>query len=88
MVTFKKSWSGGPVLTVSAVKETWQPHHVGCLCLLEKEGEEENEKRIRRKRRKYKQLCTSGEELNIEGTFIFLTDVAQQHSTDPCVARF
>lgn len=46
MVTFNKSWSCGTVLTVSAVEETQQLHRVGCLCLLEKEGEDENQKRI------------------------------------------
>jgi len=46
MATCTKSWSRGPVLTVSAVKETQQLHRAGCLCLLRTEGGEENEKRI------------------------------------------
>lgn len=72
MVTFNKSWSGGTVPTTSAVKEIWQLHRVGCLCLLEKEGEGGRRGKPEENRGKYKQLCTSGEELNITDLFLYL----------------
>lgn len=49
MVTSNKSWSGGPIPTVSAVKAARQLQRAGCPSLLEEEGEEENEKIIERR---------------------------------------
>lgn len=68
MVTLNKSWSGSTSLTISAVKETWQLHRVGCPFT----GEGGRSRKPEDSRGKYKQLYTSGEELNLKGILICL----------------
>lgn len=68
MVTLNKSWSGSTSLTISAVKETWQLHRVGCPFT----GEGGRSRKPQDSRGIYKQLYTSGEELNLKGILICL----------------